>query len=71
MRVRGTVKLLCEHCRKVKLQVTRDKAYYFIFCKKNPRVRLPGWLVGWVVSGCLGRGVGLQLLKGSTHALTC
>ncbi|GFH16849.1 uncharacterized protein HaLaN_13358 [Haematococcus lacustris] len=37
MKVRTSVKLLCEACYKVKVQLTRDKAYFFVLCNKNPK----------------------------------
>ena len=33
------MELLCSSCRKVRIDVTRDKAVYIVKCDKEPRVR--------------------------------
>mmetsp|Transcript_4896 Transcript_4896/g.10509 ORF Transcript_4896/g.10509 Transcript_4896/m.10509 type:complete len:112 (-) Transcript_4896:600-935(-) len=37
MKVRTAVKAICPSCVKIRIQVTRDKGYTEIKCKKNPR----------------------------------
>mmetsp|Transcript_11091 Transcript_11091/g.19301 ORF Transcript_11091/g.19301 Transcript_11091/m.19301 type:complete len:110 (-) Transcript_11091:534-863(-) len=37
MKVKGTVKLLCDACVRIKVMVSRTKAQYFVKCSKNGR----------------------------------
>ena len=42
MKVRTSVKLLCDACKKVRVQVDRKKGYVVVQCTKNPRVSKQG-----------------------------